>query len=834
MAQMEADRLAGQHIEEMETVQATFASALADLTGNQKRRYVGLIERLYEEYLLLVGPVRGTENEREVVASLLAQDPECGRRMVLRAMEASGFGKSEGQLRDLGTSTDESFLPVTLSSGSVSSRDLISLSGRSGSTNVTVQMRSLEDLESELTDEESGTEGDFSRRSGDLSMSEHERDDAVSETTSRSASRSAVSRTPSPQPRPSSALSKSQSPSRPALGKAPTPPAPSPSPVPLPPGVASELPILKPENITHEDRMLNFLVGELISMGFDVEMSQAALEMTTGRLDQAINLLLENPEQVKTFMDTRPAVKPDHAIPPQPVPAPILAPTNRPPTAPLLSGPPQTGPPLEPKSRSVSSSSLAKWRESLQSQRSSTNLDPKDGSSRSRQPSVSSRPAPVEPALPKLPPVPPKAVQAAPIAVASAKFVAAQPIPTSAPVPSPSDSKLSKSADSDKDKESSSNNTLRRLGNLFGKVSTGSSSQQLGVNTAAPPKPKRKQKEEKEVVKPERYFIWEPDLAESFTVWQGTHGEFRDGLDGADAGQEHSPSAQLTARTMYNLRLAVLPSDNWFRSPREAEELALRAQTAQGLYGNSLSGVVVVVTKSEFTQWRVAARLAPRTRQILGTGILRTIFDAAQRTTEFHFDPLHEQFRAIEADLDAADGANPMDSVSEGDVFISRHGNLPLVHVVFYLIMDEEHHPSAMNAQGQANAELTPRTPLVSGYRNLLRAANACDVNNLIIPLFLLPEPYLSETQDWNLLMRRCDQVCRSTKSFMTEAARNAQGGSGSGGYASGGIAGDRDAKTWQFIIPPLQGNNKDRRPKESWDLRFPYFRDRFADVFRA
>jgi hypothetical protein len=284
---------------------------------------------------------------------------------------------------------------------------------------------------------------------------------------------------------------------------------------------------------------------------------------------------------------------------------------------------------------------------------------------------------------------------------------------------------------------------------------------------------------------------------------------------------------------MYNLRLAVLPSHNSFRLPRSGEELALRAQTAQGLYGSSLSGVVVIVTRSEFLSWRVAARLAPRTKPILGTGILRTIFDAAQRTTEFHFDPLHEQFLSIETDLDTSDGSNPMDNVAEGDVFVSRHGNLPLVHVVFYLVMDEEHHPSALNASGQANAELTPRTPLVSGYRNLLRAANACDVNNLIIPLFLLPEPYLAETQDWNLLMRRCDQVCRSTKSFMTEAARNAQGGSGSGGYGSVGAAADRDVKTWQFIIPPLQPP-KDRKPKETWEQRFPNFRDRFADVFRA
>lgn len=283
---------------------------------------------------------------------------------------------------------------------------------------------------------------------------------------------------------------------------------------------------------------------------------------------------------------------------------------------------------------------------------------------------------------------------------------------------------------------------------------------------------------------------------------------------------------------MYNLRLAVLPADNWFRPPNVTEELPLRAQTAQELYGNNLSGVVVVVTRSEFISWRVAARLAPRTKPILGTGVLRSIFDAAQRTTEFHFDPLHEQFRAIESDLDLQDGSNPMDSVAEGDVFVTRHGNLPLVHTVFYLIMDEEHHPSALNEQGQTNAELTPRTPLVSGYRNLLRVASACDVNNLIIPLFLLPEPHLSVNQDWTLLLRRCDQVCRSTKAYMTEAARNAQGGSGSGGSA--GASADKDTKTWTFVVPPFQGTQKDRKSKESWDQRFPPFRDRFADVFRA
>ncbi|KAI9023993.1 hypothetical protein DFJ74DRAFT_767524 [Hyaloraphidium curvatum] len=683
--------VASRHAEEMAAVMDAFASALADLDASQRRRFRALVSALHAEYARAVGPERGSDAERDAVARLASADPEFGRRMVLRAMDASQFGAAEGRLRDLGTSDDAGMLPVS----------------RRGSSVPTVQMQSLDEI-ADASDEEEGTEGEGSqppRRSLDGSasadfsasgdhLSERDADDAdtAAET---AASRSAVSRSPSPGP----------------------PPAPAPQPSP-PTGP--------------EDRELARLTAELASMGFDPPLAQAALELSSRDPDRAVALLLESPDRVRAHAEDRARLA-----------AALRAPQPSRPAAPPA--PPPVPDKPDPKSRSVSTSSLAKWRESLQARRS--------------QPSL------VAPAASKPSPPPPPSKPAPP--PSPAKPAPAPPKPATPEPRSPSREQRPPSRGADE----GTANPLRRLGTLFGKPGTAAA----GGGT-------KKGKEKEGGKEEEAWFVWEPDLSESFTVWQGTH-----------------------ARTMYNLRLAVLPTDNPFRPPRPAEDLPLRAQTAQSLYSPSPSAAAVVVTRSELASWRVAARLAPRTSTILGTGILRTIFRASQATTDPHFPPLASQLARAESDLDPDTFA----SLAEGDVVLARHGNLPLVHITFLLVMDERAHPSL-----GGTPELTPRTPLVAGYRNLLRVAASLGVGALHVPALLLPDAHLAAPVDYAAMLRRFEQVCRTTRSFMAEHAR--------GAAAEGG-----EKRSWTFVLPPARGG-------KGWEGRFGAFRDRFAEVFRA
>jgi len=279
--------------------------------------------------------------------------------------------------------------------------------------------------------------------------------------------------------------------------------------------------------------MLNFLVGELISMGFDLELSQAALEMSEGRLDQAINLLLETPKKVERFISERPKDR-ENILPAMPVAVAASTPELQ-----LLPRPavPEKPIPAAPQ-RSVSSNSLAQWRESLAQRRSNANLDPEGG--RSRAVSGTANPRQVEQAHPQpgLPvPSPPKvqptaspkpvqAVQAQSLPSPGGRPANPSPVPSYSTEGTTVQRSPSRGGSGDSDKESSgTSNTLRRLGNLFGKAATAPKDQQ-----APPPKPKRnkapKEEQQEPPKPPERFFIWEPDISESFTVWQGTHGGF--------------------------------------------------------------------------------------------------------------------------------------------------------------------------------------------------------------------------------------------------------------------------------------------------------------------
>ncbi|KXS12795.1 hypothetical protein M427DRAFT_388576 [Gonapodya prolifera JEL478] len=285
----------------------------------------------------------------------------------------------------------------------------------------------------------------------------------------------------------------------------------------------------------------------------------------------------------------------------------------------------------------------------------------------------------------------------------------------------------------------------------------------------------------------------EPEFSETFTVYQGTQ-----------------------VRTMYNIRLLALTLSNLFRHPRDPhQDLAARAQTASSLYGTKLNAMILLVTRKDWERWTVRAGKTRVGRKS------NAFIDNCSRSTEFHFESIEKQLEKFAGELAPNKNEGKL-RVEEGDYFITKHSNLPLIQVVFHLIVDED---SLKN-------ELTTRSPVVTGYRHLLRTAYRHDVQNLTIPLLFLPDPsvsgvrstqYSSAVTDLSILLRRAEVVLKATKGFMIETGRQGRHASGTGGV-------DKESRTLQFLLPSGTSGGGFVFGEES----FSAMRDKVAEVFPA
>ncbi|KAJ3338864.1 hypothetical protein HDU93_008999 [Gonapodya sp. JEL0774] len=244
-------------------------------------------------------------------------------------------------------------------------------------------------------------------------------------------------------------------------------------------------------------------------------------------------------------------------------------------------------------------------------------------------------------------------------------------------------------------------------------------------------------------------------------------------------------------------------------------DLAARAQTASSLYGTRLNGVLLLVTKKEWERWTVRAG---RRR---GGWRPHAFRDNCLRSTEFHFDDLSKQLENITAEMENRK-EDKGGRTEEGDYFITRHSNLPMIQVVFHLIIEE----------GSLRNELTTRSPVISGYRHLLRTAYRHDVHQLTIPLLFLPDASVSSnsdqpsqpgTADIQALLRRAEVVLKATKGFMIEAGRQGRHASGTGGV-------DKESRTLQFLLPGGNGTGGVTFAEGAFAL----IRDKVAEIFRT
>ncbi|KAJ3031379.1 UNVERIFIED_CONTAM: hypothetical protein HDU68_004458 [Siphonaria sp. JEL0065] len=311
------------------------------------------------------------------------------------------------------------------------------------------------------------------------------------------------------------------------------------------------------------------------------------------------------------------------------------------------------------------------------------------------------------------------------------------------------------------------------------------------------------------------------ELSESFTAYFGTQ-----------------------VRTMYSLRVSVVPSlcDVVFHggSGLDSERDALRAQTAAGLYSNNLSGCIVLVKASLLQGYG------------LGRTANRAFIKKCKQATEFHFDD-------IEIQLQKAIDACPLDefgnpALKEGDFFITRHSNIPQIHVLFHLIISEDDTPK----------ELSSQSNIIIGYRNILKLAHLRDINNLTVPMLFLPENHSAQKkqsgessrastssaistspsrnstnqtpqpqqlpilENTSLIQKRVETVLKSTKGLIIEQTRSIKHSGDSSGV-------DKRSRSIQFVMTLDAGGSGGKV------VRIPAVEDSFhavcgkvAEVFRT
>lgn len=306
--------------------------------------------------------------------------------------------------------------------------------------------------------------------------------------------------------------------------------------------------------------------------------------------------------------------------------------------------------------------------------------------------------------------------------------------------------------------------TLKKIGSFFNKlaeldISSDSFSSSPSASSASGNTPKSP-------LSPLSPFPQTPDtdpvFTETFTVYLGTQ-----------------------IRRMYALRLCVSDFEIPFM-PLKSSSLLLPsvmaswAQTVSELYGNGLRGVVLMVPLSSVKEgryWQLSGS---------GNGGINTLFfNRCRQTTEFHFGDVEEQLRNGMQVLKESGH-----EIREGDFLITRHSNLAFVHVAFHLVFDDGG-GSVENADVgfTALSELTPRSQLLQGFKNVLKTSDHFDITHLTFSVFLGSDAITSSPiQPDGPLLRRAETVLKTLKSALVERERGQKHSSSyGGGVAMGG-----------------------------------------------
>jgi hypothetical protein len=189
-----------------------------------------------------------------------------------------------------------------------------------------------------------------------------------------------------------------------------------------------------------------------------------------------------------------------------------------------------------------------------------------------------------------------------------------------------------------------------------------------------------------------------------------------------------------------------------------------------------------------------------------------------QSSTDMHFPSFQTQWTNILTKLPKDDEGNSV--ISEGDVFITKHSNLPHLQVVFHLIVADK------------MTDLNSSSSTLKGYKLALQIAHEHHVQNLTIPLLLYPTSYLSgennePSKDQTrpslleaLIFRRSESILKVTKALMTEYNRAKK-------HSEYSLGMNQESKMIQFLMPTSMRGLRS-------DVLFVNVRDKLAELFKT
>nr|CAG8434399.1 8784_t:CDS:10 [Entrophospora candida] len=297
--------------------------------------------------------------------------------------------------------------------------------------------------------------------------------------------------------------------------------------------------------------------------------------------------------------------------------------------------------------------------------------------------------------------------------------------------------------------------------------------------------------------------LWINKAMENFRLEEANGHGHNMQLDNSHLVESFTITIGNQVKSTNNLRLLVSDIEDVISSSNDsAKEMAYRAQTAANLYSQNLNALILLLTPKDWAKYKI------------GKSANKEFFKKCKESTEFHFND-------VETQLDIIQKVYPIDteepSLKEGDFFITRHSNLPLIHVVFHLVIEFE---------SIQKSELTPRSPAISGLRKILRTVDRFDINSINIPFFLLPsnthvfsDSTLIQEHE-NLLYKRCESVLKCTKGFMINNSRIPKQlkENSSNNYLQ-----QDESKTLTFLLP-----------KTFTESEFNTFRYLLTNMFRA
>ncbi|KAG0367270.1 hypothetical protein BC939DRAFT_451068 [Gamsiella multidivaricata] len=196
------------------------------------------------------------------------------------------------------------------------------------------------------------------------------------------------------------------------------------------------------------------------------------------------------------------------------------------------------------------------------------------------------------------------------------------------------------------------------------------------------------------------------------------------------------------SKVTHNFRLMVSDPAEVFPSNRvkTEQDAAIHAQTASSLYGQNLTGLVQLVNIRDWAKYKG------------GQACHQEFFKACRTSTELHFDSIEKQLEALEDEF-PLDGS----TLREGDFVLTRHSNLPMIHVVFHLFYGQlppqpsnSDSPSASTPTSaphqppmfsQSN-DFSPKPDFLSGLRNIIRTAHRYEITMLSLPFLMMPTAF--------------------------------------------------------------------------------------------